>query len=524
ALARQDWAGVAAALALRKTALQGGFAAIFGKQGNLLAGYQLPAGFHPRPRAPDRVPVGIGGRGYMVARAPLAGAGTVEVAIPVPSAITAQIVQLAHDRDRYQQLAQERKSLRVIYTGYLALLTLAVLFGATWMALYLSKQVTEPMGALAAATQEIARGNLAYRVNSPARQSKDEIGLLVNSFNRMAADLEASRRYTEALLDNTPSAVISLDRSYAIARVNPAVERLFTTPRAPKQLDDLFDSASVHTLHRLLRKAGRWPSASGQLEVATSGGRQLTLAATVAAIRSGGYVLVLEDLTDLLRMQKTAAWREVAQRIAHEIKNPLTPIALSAQRIQRRLADPAVVSECAATIENEARSLQRLVDEFSSFARFPHAQPIDCDLNDVIGRALRSFDGRLEGIEIRTLFEPHLPKLRLDPDDMKRVFLNLIDNAAEAMRRSPYRQLTLATQRLDGIVEAVVADTGHGLPAGDKQHLFLPYYSTRERGSGLGLAIVQRIVEDNGGALRAEDNEPLGARFIVELPVEGSLS
>ncbi|MGH9467367.1 MAG: sensor histidine kinase, partial [Terriglobales bacterium] len=243
------------------------------------------------------------------------------------------------------------------------------------------------------------------------------------------------------------------------------------------------------------------------------------------------YVLVLEDLTDLLHIQKTAAWREVAQRIAHEIKNPLTPIALCAQRIQRRLAPPedgadggdaAVIRECASTIESEAHSLQRLVDEFSQFARFPHAQPVECDLNEIIERALRSFDGRLEGIDIRTQLEEHLPRLHLDPEDMKRVFLNLIDNAAEAMRASPYRQLTLATQRVDGTVEAIVADTGHGLPPGDKQNLFLPYYSTKQRGSGLGLAIVQRIVEDNGGTLRVEDNQPLGARFVVELPAEAT--
>ncbi|MGN6592966.1 MAG: sensor histidine kinase, partial [Terriglobales bacterium] len=238
-----------------------------------------------------------------------------------------------------------------------------------------------------------------------------------------------------------------------------------------------------------------------------------------------GYVLVLEDLTDLLQIQKTAAWREVARRIAHEIKNPLTPIALSAQRIQRRLLGGSateaapVIAECAATIEAEVRSLQRLVDEFSAFARFPRAQPVACDLNAIVEQSLRAFDGRLDGIEIRTQLEPDLPPLRLDPEDMKRVFINLIDNAAEALRDSPYRQITLATQQLDGVVEAVVADTGRGLPPGDRQRMFLPYYSTKQRGTGLGLAIAQRIVEDHGGGLRAEDNRPLGARFVVELPL-----
>ncbi len=553
-----NWSQVSQALGRHRTTLEGGFASVLDPGGMTLAGYHLPPGYRPLAQPPAN-PVGaarleLAGHTYVVARARLAGTGQVEVGMPVPAALSAQIAQLARDRDRYDRLAQERRSLRLLYTSYLLLLTLAILFAATWMALYLSKLVTVPMGELAAATQEISKGNLAYRVRSGAQ---DEIGMLVDSFNRMAAELEtnrgqieasrqqlqtanqeleARRRYTETLLENTPSAVISLDREHHIERVNPAVQRLFGAPLGQqRRLEDLFDTASLREIHHLLRKSERWPAATGQLEVA-SGGRQLTLAATVAALPApasggrrrqwAGYVLVLEDLTDLLRIQKTAAWREVAQRIAHEIKNPLTPIALSAQRIRRRLAavpaavaEGAVIAECAATIEAEVHSLQRLVDEFSSFARFPHAQPVPCDLNEIIERALRAFDGRLEGIEIRTRFDP-LPPLRLDPEDMKRVFINLIDNAAEAMHQSPYRQITLATQHLEGTVEAVVADTGQGLPPGDKQRLFLPYYSTKERGSGLGLAIVLRIVEENGGALRVEDNAPLGARFIVELPVE----
>jgi len=558
ALRTGNWRLVKQALGRHRTTLEGGFAAVLDPGGQTLAGFNLPAGYRPLPPGlgspASATRLALAGRTFVVSRARLAGTGQVEVGMPIPAALSAQIAQLASDRDRYDRLARERRSLRLLYTSYLLLLTLAILFGATWMALYLSKLVTVPMGELAAATQEISRGNLAYRVRVGAQ---DEIGVLVDSFNRMAGELEtnrgqieasrqqlqtanqeleARRRYTETLLENTPSAVISLDREHRIERLNPAVQRLFGAPVGQqRRLEDLFDAASLREIHHLLRKSERWPAATGQLEVST-GGRQLTLAATVAALPApasatrrrqwAGYVLVLEDLTDLLRIQKTAAWREVAQRIAHEIKNPLTPIALSAQRIRRRLAaapaalaEGTVIAECAATIEAEVHSLQRLVDEFSSFARFPHAQPVPCDLNEIIERALRAFDGRLEGIEIRTRFEP-LPALRLDPEDMKRVFINLIDNAAEAMHASPYRQITLATQHLDGAVEAVVADTGHGLPAGDKQRLFLPYYSTKERGSGLGLAIVQRIVEENGGALRAEDNAPLGARFIVELPVE----
>ncbi len=555
AAARQgDWSVAQQALARHRPLVGGGFAALLDAGGRVRARIGAPpAGYAPQPEARSAQ---FGRRTYLLTHAAVAG-GQLEVGLPLPAALSAQLARLAQARDRYDRLARERRSLKLLYTGYLLLLTLAILFGATWMALYLSKQVTVPMGELAAATQEISRGNLAYRVNVPPPAGKDEIVAVLDSFNRMAAELEANRsqieasrrelearrQYTETLLEHTPSAVISLDAEYRIERVNPAVPRLFGPGREqPHRLEDLFDAASLREIHHLLRKAERWPAASGQLEVAAGGGRQLTLAATVAAIPAAhgavpagerrprrrpwaGYVLVLEDLTDLLRIQKTAAWREVAQRIAHEIKNPLTPIALSAQRIRRRLAGapagaelPAVIGECAATIEAEVRSLERLVEEFGAFARFPHAQPVVCDLNEIIERSLRAFDGRLDGIEIRTRFDP-LPPLTFDPEDMKRVFINLIDNAAEAMRASPYRQLTIATQQLDGSVEAVVADTGRGLPAGDKQRLFLPYYSTKARGTGLGLAIAQRILEESGGALRAEDNAPLGARFIVELPL-----
>lgn len=552
-----DWARVRSAVGWHQAVRPGSFVRVLNADGQGEFAWSAPEPGAPAPGAgggggpPLRAPAGT--QPYVFGNAPVPGVRpqhTIEVGLPRPPAFTAQMTELAQDYANYNHLAQERRSLRLIYTGLLLLLTLAVLFGSTWMALYLSRTVTEPIAALAAATQEISRGNLAYRV---APSGHDEVGELVTSFNRMAGQLEANRsqieagrqqleranrelderrRYTEALLENTPTAVISLQRDFSIARINPAVSRMLGGPPAPRSLDQLFDGASRQKLQRLLRKSERWPAATAQLEV-NAGGRLLTLAVTAAAIRQrgahpfSGYVLVAEDLTDLLRVQKMAAWREVAQRIAHEIRNPLTPIALSAERLRRRVtadasvsASPsaAIVLECAATIDAEVASLQRLVAEFSSFARFPSAQPVACDLNDVLERALRSFDGRLEGIQVRTEFST-LPPLQLDPEEMRRVFVNLIDNAAEAMQASPYRQITLATRFEQGVVEAAVADTGPGLPAGDRHRMFLPYISTKERGTGLGLAIVARIVEENGGAIRVEDNTPVGARFIVEFPL-----
>ncbi|MGH9465915.1 MAG: HAMP domain-containing protein, partial [Terriglobales bacterium] len=294
-----DWQGVAAALSNHRLTLQGGFAAVRDAHGRLLESFQLPSGYVATAAMPRRNQVEWQGHGYMLAEAPLAQGATVEVGLPIPAAITAQIAQLGRDRDRYDRLALERKSLRLLYTGYLLLLTLAVLFGATWMALLLSRQVTVPVAALAAATQEISRGNLGYRVRGSAG-AKDEIGQLVDSFNRMAAELETNRsqieasrheleerrRYTEALLENTPSAVLSLDRNLHVERVNPAVARMFAQP-APQRLEELFEGSSLRAIHHLLRKASRWRSASGQIEAAGRG-RALTLAATAAAIPAAG--------------------------------------------------------------------------------------------------------------------------------------------------------------------------------------------------------------------------------------------
>jgi two-component system nitrogen regulation sensor histidine kinase NtrY len=257
--------------------------------------------------------------------------------------------------------------------------------------------------------------------------------------------------------------------------------------------------------------------------------RKLHLAMTVAALESrltSGFVIVLEDTSELLRAQKAAAWHEVARRVAHEIKNPLTPIALSAERIQRqidRLALPPatsrIVTECAATISRSVESVKTLVDEFSQFARFPAAHLVPSDVNQVVREAISIFHGRLEGISLRTSYAPNLPAVNLDREQFQRVVVNLVDNAAEAMQDSLVRHLYLSTQPgTADTVELVVADSGPGVSADDKEKLFLPYFSTKKRGTGLGLAIVSHIVAEHNGQVRVEDNLPAGARFTIELP------
>lgn len=259
----------------------------------------------------------------------------------------------------------------------------------------------------------------------------------------------------------------------------------------------------------------------------------LNVAVTVAILRQGeersGYVIVFEDLSDLLKAQKQAAWREVARRVAHEIKNPLTPIALSAERIQRHLeraqepdkASLDIVRSCAATIAGAVETVRRLVDEFSTLARFPASNPHPADINEVIESALAMFNGRMDGIELHKSLAQDLPKVMADTEAIKRAIANLVDNAAEAMQDSLVREILISTSLVASrdAVEITVADTGHGVTRELKEKLFLPYFSTRKRGTGLGLAIVSRVIEEHRGSIRVEENQPVGARFIVELPV-----
>jgi hypothetical protein len=441
----------------------------------------------------------------------------------------------------------------------LMLLTVVVLFAATWLALFLSKLVTRPVAALAEATQEISRGRFDYRVDV---RGADEIGDLVRSFNRMAAELESSRRqldnsthdlaeanaaldqrrrHIETILESIPTGVLSLDADRRISHANGAFLRLFYPEAADNgaraaivgaDLRNIFPQELIEDFNHLFRRADRMSISASQMEIAVSGGK-LNFAVTVATLEHGrqrqGYVLVFEDLSDVLRAQRQTAWREVARRVAHEIKNPLTPIALSAERIRKHLdrgaapdaASLEVIHGCADTIANAVETVRALVNEFSTLARFPAAQPQPANINSIVESALGMFNGRLDGIQMRTLLSPDLPRVMADSEAMKRAVANLVDNAAEAVQDALVREIQISTSLLSSrdVVEIVVADSGHGVTPELKEKLFLPYFSTKKRGTGLGLAIVSRIIEDHHGSIRVEENQPVGAKFIVELPV-----
>jgi len=465
--------------------------------------------------------------------------GLITLSARLPVNLASKQAEISGYVAEYNRLAVDRKAFRSMYLLLLSLITLFILFFATWIARYMAGQISTPITALLKAAEQIRKGNLGYRVHVSAI---DELATLVKAFNEMTEALEANskelesrRRFTEAILESIPTGVISLTADGRIQRVNRALMGIFPEEQVARasRLSDLFSRDDTAEIRYLMNRARRTGVAGTQIEYKAE--RQvLHLALTVAALdaqRSSGFVLVVEDTSDLLRAQKAAAWHEVARRVAHEIKNPLTPIALCADRIARQLErgeasapdTRRILQECSTTIAREVESVRTLVDEFSQFSRFPAAQPVPSDLNEVVEKALSVFEGRLEGIQVRTDLADDLPAVHLDREQFKRVVVNLVDNAAEAMQESPSKRLYIATRHTEiDSVELIVADTGCGVSRDDKEKLFLPYFSTKGRGTGLGLAIVNRILVDHDATIRIEDNVPVGARFIVDLPTPTS--
>jgi hypothetical protein len=564
----RDSATINAALQDSIPALQGGF--VVALRGHVpMASAAVPANWE---RLRDALLDAIGSRrlhwgdlDYMIGESDVGKTGMIIVAVPLPASFGTTMTQISESQHAYQQLATNGKALRRMYILLLLLITALVLFAATWLSLFISKLVTRPVAALAEATEELSRGHFSYRV---AIAAADELGELVASFNRMAADLEESRakieqstqelaqanstvehrrRQTEIILENIPTGVLSLDAAGKVRHANQAFSRLLKfREETNSQSSDNFEGASLRDIFGaeistqliyLMRKADRMGTTTSQFEL-QSGSSKLNVAITVASLRIErqrlGYVLVFEDFTELLRAQKQAAWREVARRVAHEIKNPLTPIALSAERIRRHLergAPPdesslAVIHGCADTIAGAVETVRQLVDEFSTLARFPTAQPRPSEINDIIENALQLFSGRLDGVRIQTDLAPDLPPVLADPDAMRRAIANLVDNAAEALQDSMVKEIYISTSLVEtrDSVEIVIADTGQGISGEVKERLFLPYFSTKKRGTGLGLPIVSRIMQEHSGSIRVEENHPVGARFILELPVAAELT
>jgi len=449
----------------------------------------------------------------------------------------------------YEQLVVLKRPLASTYVSFFVMVTLLILVGSTWMGLYLAKRITRPVQMLSEAAREIGAGHYDHRIE---HEGSDEFGSMVEAFNAMAAEVaqsrrrleragldlerkhdegEGRRRYIEAILERIATGVVSIDRAGRIGTINPSALRLLelTGDVIGNAAVDVFARPDLAPVNDVLDQAARAKMDSFAQEVAlVRDGRErhVVAAATRVAGTDGsfdGTVLVVDDVTPLIRAQKVAAWREVARRLAHEIKNPLTPIQLSAERLRRKLSDVApplqdLVQECTSTIIGEVESLKGLVDEFSQFARMPAPRAVPTELHAFLSDTLAIYDGLFASVEFQKHYDPAVTQVRLDPEQMKRVMINLIDNAIEAMGRQGTIVIETARDVPNSLVRIVVSDTGPGIPAAERDKLFLPYYSTKGRGSGLGLAIVRRIVAEHGGSIDVTDNMPTGTRFIIELP------
>ncbi len=533
------------------------------------------------------------GKGFDLSAVPLAGSLRL-ILVPHRLGDTDINDTIAGSQREYQHLLQRQRKVRLLGLSTLGLMSLLLLFASTWVAIHLARGLAAPIRSLAEASKEVARGNLAHRVDTIA---DDELALLAESFNQMTAELEENRRhiedgattlkeknlaleerrnYIETVLESLSTGVVSLDQDDCVTTINTAavsILKLSEAPPARAKLTTLLSSEDRVALERLMRRARRAGRAAEQSQLTRSAvGGAIPVALTATALRGPagdgrGVVLVIEDLSELLSAQRAAAWSEVARRIAHEIKNPLTPIQLSAERIARNFrirvngvngsepgavatgsngpgetSDAAsngngangfalteenreeltrVVEECTNSITREVAGLKALVDEFSRFARMPPPRMQPGDLNEVIRQTAQLYAERLDGVEMQLLLTDQLPPAMFDTEQLKRVFVNLTDNALEALADTSHERGLRITTRHDAARELLIAtveDTGEGIPAGDFKRLFQPYFSTRGRGTGLGLAIVSRIVTEHSGRVYAEGNVPHGARFVIELP------
>jgi PAS domain S-box-containing protein len=492
------------------------------------------------------------------------------IAREFPPELTTRVANINEQHTQFHNLKDKIKRIKTIYILQLSVVTLLLIFAASWLALYVARNITVPIQALAEATDRVAHGDFSHKVDVLA---DDELAVLVRSFNQMSAQLAENRerleraaedlrrtnlalddrrRYIETVLESLSTGVISTDDAMGIATINAAalaILGLQDKPPIGTPLNRMIDGQQGEELAALCRRARRSDTAHAEIEFKRADGSALHTATTAIMQRSAegpieGWVVVIEDLTDLIQAERAAAWSEVARRMAHEIKNPLTPIQLSAQRILRnytrneRLQTEThfgeVIQEGTATIVREVAALQRMVEEFSRFARLPESRPIEASLNDVARDALSLYNDRLNGIRLNCKLDDKLPLMWIDTEQIKRVLVNLIDNAIESLNsdgrstnggngsakatREKRIEIETKLMKSSDAVRLIVADTGHGIQARDRDKLFLPKFSTRSRGTGLGLAIVSHIIADHQGRIWVEDNQPRGACFIIELP------
>jgi two-component system nitrogen regulation sensor histidine kinase NtrY len=474
--------------------------------------------------------------------------GYIVVSILIPPALAENISYISRGVEEYRQIKLLKKPVQITYYIALSIVALLVVFCAVWFGFHMAKSITIPIMDLAEGTRRVAEGDLSFTI---ALFADDEIGSLVDSFNKMTRDLRISReqlefsasklrdqnleiekrrQFMEILLKNISTGVITLGAGGLISSINKSAEKMLNIQSEEiinKSYKELLKEAEQNYSVNIMEKIAdsRGDSIEFPLRL-TIDGRPRSFMVHVYAIKSDagihmGKVMVFDDLTELEKAQRMMAWREVARRIAHEVKNPLTPIALSAQRLKRRYADKIdepVFEECVTMIVDNVAMIKNLVNEFSIFARFPTANPTSCELPPIIEETISLYREGHEHIDFKIDIFDDIPKLNLDKQQMKQAMINLIDNAVAAIRGKGEIRITLSYDSILKMVRLEVADNGDGISDEEKTRLFEPYFSTKKAGMGLGLTIVSTIIADHNGMIRVQDNQPRGARFVIELP------
>jgi two-component system nitrogen regulation sensor histidine kinase NtrY len=461
----------------------------------------------------------------------------------LPQNYAQKIASLTAFIERYKTRTLQKDLVKTLFSMMLIFVTLLIVFAAVWIGFHIAKSITVPIEKLALATKEVSKGNLAVRVDDPA---SDEIGILIESFNQMIADIkdgqrsiaqktaesEARKQYIETVLNTINTGVIALDAQGAVAAINPSARAMLGLPGQDgvgRHYRELLGDARYRDFIQVVDNALKVRHRIFEKEIQlVLDGQQMTIALTVTPLRPpgqdfSGLIVVLDDLTQLIVAQKIAAWKEVAQRVAHEIKNPLTPIQLNAERIIKTLkrAEPGgneLIDQGAKVIIAEAQTIKSLVDEFSDFARLPKTVLQPADIRDIILQVVTMFRGIFADVQFDVVLAPDVPSpVQIDPDQMKRVLINLIDNAIDAMNKKGKIALRVHFDKEANQVIIDVTDTGPGIPVEDKDRMFLPHFSTKKKGTGLGLAIVNQIMKEHNGTVQAQNNRTGGATFTLRL-------
>jgi two-component system nitrogen regulation sensor histidine kinase NtrY len=465
--------------------------------------------------------------------------GAVVVDYYLPRSLVRRAGSIARGFDDYLQLRTLKQPIFRSYILVLVLIALVLTLLASWLGIYLARGITGPIKLLAEGTQAIAGGNLNYQIMPVG---DDEIAHLVRSFNKMTADLRTSRaelerrrRAIEILLHKVPAGVVAIDPLDRVLTINPCAERLLgvvATQALGRRYAEVLPAQVTKALADQACEGAGYRDSRCLIELVRNS-REPELMMTTTPLKqedgtSTGYLLFFEDVSQIAKVERMEAWREVARRIAHEIKNPLTPIRLCAERIRRHLNGTRaetieVLDECSRTILSEVEDLKHLVDEFSAFARMPQLNPVPGDLNAIAEEVASNFRKAHPEINFTIELDPGLPTIMLDREAIKRALVNLLDNAAAAtsgQASAPWIRVKTHLNSRSGIVALEVADNGHGIKPHLKTRIFEPYFSTKQDGVGLGLAIVSAIVADHHGFVRVRDNVPSGSKFVIEFPIK----